>query len=139
MNPSYHHAYIAGNLITEFNNLKKYSVFSELTLDIEGKDHIPDISLYPKRKISYISGDIIRMSEMPLLAVEILSPTQGYQEALDKFKIYFGAGVKSCWLVVPISRSVIVYSETDKARTFSAGDVTDTVSDIHLPIDNIFE
>ncbi|MDM8550549.1 Uma2 family endonuclease [Desulfobacterales bacterium HSG2] len=138
MNPSCHHAYIAGNLITAFNNLKKYSVFSELTLEIGGKEHIPDICLYPKRKIDFSVDDIIRMKEMPLLTVEILSPTQGSQEALDKFKIYFGAGIKSCWLVVPITRSVIVYSEAEKYQRFHTGDVVDGVLDIHLPIEDIF-
>ena len=139
MSPSYHHAYIAGNLITAFNSLKKYSVFSELTLQIDGKDYIPDVCLYPKRKINYIAGDTIRMSEMPLLAAEILSPSQGSQEVLDKFRIYFGAGIRSCWLVVPISLSVIVYSEIEKAKAFYTGDVVDSVFDIHLPIDSIFD
>jgi len=139
MSPSYHHAYIAGNLITAFNSLKKYSVFSELTLQISEKDFIPDICLYSKRKISYGAGDIIRMTEMPLLAAEILSPTQGFQEILDKFGIYFGAGIKSCWFVIPISHSVIVYSGTEKYQTFYTGDITDSVLDICMPTDMIFE
>jgi Uma2 family endonuclease len=139
VSPSYHHAYIASNLSAVFRSLKKYSVFSELTLQIGGKDFIPDICLYPKRKIRYGSGDIIRMTEMPLLAAEILSPTQGSQEILDKFEIYFGAGIKSCWLVIPISHCVIVYSEMEKYQTFYTGDVTDSVSDICIPIDEIFE
>jgi Uma2 family endonuclease len=139
MSPSYHHAYIAGNLIAVFKNLKKYSVFSELTLQIGGKDFIPDICLYSKRKISYGSGDIIRMTEMPLLAAEILSPTQGSQEILDKFEIYFRAGIKSCWLVIPISHCVIVYSGMETYQTFYAGDVLDSVLDITMPIDEIFD
>ena len=139
MSPSYHHAYIAGNLIAVFKNLKKYSVFSELTLQIGEKDFIPDICLYSKRKISYGSGDIIRMTEMPMLAAEILSQTQGSQEILDKFGIYFGAGIKSCWLVIPISHCVIVYSGTEKYQTFYAGDITDSVLDICIPADAVFE
>lgn len=139
MSPSYHHAYIAGNLITAFNNLKKYSVFSELTLQIEGQDYIPDISLYPKRKVNFSAGDIVRMTEMPLTVVEILSPSQGTQEVLDKFRTYFGAGIKSCWLVVPVVRSVAVYSEPEKSQTFYTGDIDDRISDIRLDIDNIFD
>jgi len=139
MSPSYHHAYIAGNLSAVFNSPKKYSVFSELTLQIGEKDFIPDICLYSRRKISYGSGDITRMTEMPLLAVEILSPTQGSQEILDKFGIYFGAGIKSCWLVIPISHCVIVYSGMEKYQTFYTGDIIDSVLDISIPIDEIFE
>ncbi len=79
------------------------------------------------------------MTEMPLLAVEILSPSQGTQEILDKFKVYFDAGIKSCWLIVPILRSVMVYSEAEEAQTFHSGEVVDSVSDIRIPIDQIFE
>ncbi len=136
MSPSYHHAYIAGNLITAFNNLKKYSVFS---LQIEGQDYIPDIALYSKRKVNFSAGDIVRMTEMPLLVVEILSPSQGSQDVLDKFRIYFGAGIKSCWLVVPVVRSVAVYSESEKSQTFYTGDIVDNISDLRLSIDNIFD
>lgn len=138
MSPSYHHAYIAGNLIAAFHDLKKYSVFSELTLQIEGKDYVPDISLYPKRTINYAAGDIIRMTEMPLLAVEVLSPSQGSQEILDKFSIYFAAGIQSCWLVVPLLRSIMVYSEKEKAQSFHAGEVIDSVLDVRIPLDDLF-
>lgn len=139
MTPSYHHAYITVNLSAIFHSLKKYSVFSDLTLRIGEKDYIPDICLYPKRKINYIAGDIIRMTEMPLLAAEILSPSQGIQEIQDKFKVYFGAGIKSCWFIVPILCSVMVYSEAEEAQTFHSGEVVDSVADIRIPIDQIFD
>lgn len=138
MSPSYHHAYIAGNLIAIFHALKSYSVFSELTLQIGGKDYVPDISLYPKRTINYIAGDIIRMTEMPLLVVEVLSPSQGSQEILEKFSVYFGSGIQSCWLVVPLLRAVMVYSAMEKAQSFHTGEVIDSVLKLRVPLDDIF-
>jgi len=138
MSPSYHHAYITGNLIAAFHKLAKYSVFSELTIQIQGKDYIPDICLYSKREIDFTAGDIIRMTEMPLLATEVVSPTQCSQDAVDKFKIYIEAGIKSCWLVVPISRAVIVYSEIGNAQIFHTGDISDSVLGISFPVDEIF-
>jgi len=58
---------------------------------------------------------------------------------LDKFRIYFGAGIKSCWLVVPVVRSVAVYSESEKSQTFYTVDIVDNISDLRLSIDNIFD
>lgn len=50
------------------------------------------------------------MTEIQLLAVEILSTSQTIKGSTDKFKIYFGAGVKSCWFIEPFtfSKKVLV-------------------------------
>lgn len=136
MSPSLNHAYIQISLGAELRRLKKHSVFSELTLEID-KDYIPDICLYSKREINLLQ-DIPKMTEMPLACIEILSPTQTISELMDKFKVYFEAGVKSCWLVIPIARAVVVLSGPDKAETFATGEVVDNVLDIRLPIKDVF-
>jgi len=41
MSPSYHHAYVCSKLSAAFNNLEHYTAFSELTLQIQGKDISP--------------------------------------------------------------------------------------------------
>jgi len=138
MSPSYHHAYLAGKLITAFNNLNMYSVFSELTLQINGKDYVPDVSVYPQRDVNFSAGDIVKMTEMPLLIVEVLSPSQGSQDALDKFAVYFEAGIASCWLVVPVVRAVAVYSGVGQCQTFYAGTITDSITNIQIPMSAIF-
>ncbi len=137
MSPSYNHAYTHARLIAELSKNESHSVFSELALDI-GKDYIPDISLYPKRKIDWLN-DEVKVSEMPLLAIEILSPTQGSKELIDKFKVYFEAGIKSCWLVIPVARSIIVCTAPDRSTTFSDRDVVDKTLGLNLPIKAIFD
>ncbi len=138
MTPSYHHAYLSGNVIAALHKLKKYSVFSELALQME-KDYIADVCVYPKRKIYFSAGDMIKMTEMPLLAVEILSPTQGTQEILEKFVAYFQAGIQSCWLVIPVAQSITVYSSMEQAQTYTQDEIIDSVLDIRIPIQEIFE
>jgi len=138
MGPSYNHAYIHAKLIGALLKVGTYSVFSELTLDIDGADHVPDISLYPKRTINRLD-DVIRVSEMPLLAVEILSPTQGTWDVLKKFKVYFQAGVKSCWLVEPVTSAVVVCSAPGRARTFVEDEIVDETLGLRVPIKEIFE
>lgn len=139
MSPSYHHAYLSSNLIVALHPFKTYSVFSELTVQIDGKDYIPDICLYPKKTMNFASGDILRMTEMPLLAIEVLSPTQGTQEIIDKFKLYFAAGIKSCWLVIPSAQTVVIYASAEQAKTFSSGELVDEVMGITLSLQAVFE
>ncbi len=91
MIPSYQHEYACGNLIAALKGVEKYSVFAELTLFIE-KEYIPDICLYPKRKVEFGAEDIIRMTEMPVLAVEVLSPSQTTQDVLEKFTVFSARG-----------------------------------------------
>ncbi|MBF0117973.1 MAG: Uma2 family endonuclease [Desulfobacterales bacterium] len=137
MSPSYNHSLIQANLIAVLKTIKKYSIFSELSININGAEHIPDICLYTKRKP--IIRDIKRMEELPLLAIEILSPSQTVEEALNKFNIYFDAGIKSCWLVIAIPHNVMVFSSKDSYKTFFTGDVIDEIIDIKIPISEIFE
>lgn len=99
-----------------------YTVFIELSLDVSHLDReryqvkdelVPDVALYPKRPFS-LPRDILRMTEMPLRVVEILSPRQGTAGILEKFEAYFALGIPSCWLVDPLTQTVHVYqSPTD--------------------------
>ncbi|MEZ4734932.1 MAG: Uma2 family endonuclease [Caldilineaceae bacterium] len=144
---SYNHAMTQTNLGFLLKRLGGYSVFTELSLDTSGValDNVPkrdetrpDVCLYPKRSLSR-PFDILKMSEMPLLTVEILSPRQGIQEILEKFAVYFACGVQSCWLVDPITAIVAVYSSLDERTVFSTGEVVDKKLGIHLPFSEIFE
>lgn len=76
---------------------------------------------------------------MPLLIIEILSPRQSIDEILEKFRVYFKLGVKSCWLVLPPLQSVSVFSASNKEQTFSQGDVVDNVLNIRLAVEKIFQ
>jgi len=77
---------------------------------------------------------------MPLLAVEILSPRQGIDEILGKFKAYFALSVKSCWLIIPPNQSITVYSTAEQFKTFGTNDteVNDDKLDIRLSIARLF-
>ncbi len=137
MSPSYLHAYVSGNIIAVLHQCEQYSVFSELTLQLD-KDYVADVCLYPKRLVNFAAGDIIKMTEMPLMIVEILSPTQGIQEVLDKFAKYFEAGVKSCWLVIPVTQTVSVYSSMEQAQTFTQGDIVDQALNLQVAVQDVF-
>ncbi|MDM8568560.1 Uma2 family endonuclease [Thiotrichales bacterium HSG1] len=138
MLPYYNNAYAKAKLIGALLKLEKYSVFTDLTLNLDNKNYTPDISLYPKRDVNLSLPEPIEMIEMPAVAIEVLSHTQTLEEILDQFTVYFGAVVKSCWLVVPIGGAIVVYTSPEEAVHFTSGDVIDEQMNIHLPIDDIF-
>jgi len=137
MSPSLNHSCVQVALGAALFNLKQYSVFSELSLEIEGREYIPDICVYSKREINFVR-DIVRMTEMPLLAIEILSPSQVIQELLDKIEIYLNAGLQSCWLVVPTTCTVTIYHDLKNFESFSQGQIVDKKLDIRLGLSEIF-
>ncbi|OQY45015.1 MAG: hypothetical protein B6242_11505 [Anaerolineaceae bacterium 4572_78] len=136
--PSFNHSLLQARLSSVLTQLNKYNIHSELTLIINDKDYTPDIVLYPKRKTSWFD-DIIKMKEMPLAAIEIISPTQGTKELTDKFKLYFEAGIPSCWFVQPFPNMIAICTTPEDIKTFSSGDVIDETLDICFPLKDLFE
>jgi Uma2 family endonuclease len=80
------------------------------------------------------------MTQMPSLVIEILSPNQGFNEILAKFKAYFALGVKSCWLVTPALESIAVYSGNHYKPYDVAHDteVIEEALNFRIPIEKIF-
>ncbi len=111
----------------------------DISLEVQGKEFIPDVALYSKRKMKR-SEDIIRMTEMPLLAVEILSPKQSSQDVLEKIKVYFESNIKSCWFIVPATRTITVYKSFDDFTTYTENmQFTDENLAITLNVAELFE
>ena len=136
---SYHYSHAKAKLISALLKLEdKFTVFAELTLKIAEKDFQPDACLYLKREVDYSLPDIVRMTEMPVLAIEIISQAQTTDEIMERIAVYFANQVKSCWLVIPMAAAVVVYASPDSAQRFTSGDVVDELLDIHLPLQDIF-
>lgn len=55
---SRNHSYFQLNTGVSLKNQKKFSVFSELSLLIDGKEYVPDIAVYPHMKIIPIINKI---------------------------------------------------------------------------------
>ncbi|MCP4702526.1 MAG: Uma2 family endonuclease [Gammaproteobacteria bacterium] len=149
---SLNHSFIQAQLIGQLLKDERFTTLVELSLDInqtdlsqfgiKAKEELkPDVCIYPKKGVRFNkSRDVLRMPDMPLLAIEVLSPKQGIDDILTKFHAYFSLGVKSCWLVIPANESITVYSTPDDLKLFGRDDteVVDEVADIHLPVQNVF-
>lgn len=148
---SWAHSTIQSILAGLINKEGRFNAPVELSLDVSSidlsqfgiaeKEIEPDICLYTKKKRVEKGSDLVRMSEMPEVAIEILSPEQSITELSKKKLTYFALGVKSFWLVIPDNETITVYSAPNKFTTFDTKDaeVIDEVMDIRLPIKEIFE
>jgi Uma2 family endonuclease len=137
--PSFNHGVVQANLLFEIKNRHagQFTLVSELTLDME-PPMTPDISIYPNSVQPDWNRDVIRMVELPLTVIEILSPTQGVQDLLDKVYRYLDAGVKSCWLVQPSFRLIAIYTADPNPLIFTEGNATDPTNDITVSVDQVF-
>ncbi len=149
---SLNHSIVQARLTGLLFNDERFTPAIELSLDVsqidlsqfglKTKEELkPDISLYQGHRELSSLDDVLRMTEMPFLVIEILSPKQTLDELLAKFRAYFTLGIKSCWLVTPSIRAIAIYSQSKYLNTFSMNDteVVDEIGNIHLPMRKIFE
>ncbi len=137
--PSKNHAIIQTRIAIQLGTqyAETHTVMTEVKLFIAEKDAVPDIAIYPLIAFDPLH-DEIKMTQMPLGVIEILSPTQTNDELLAKVETYFNAGVQSCWLVIPTFRLISVFSDRQTSKTFIEGELHDSVLDIKLDISKIF-
>jgi Uma2 family endonuclease len=63
---------------------------------------------------------------IPDLAVEVLSPSNRYEEVLRKLGEYFRYGVREVWLVAPAERIVQVFTSPEELRNVRLGESLST-------------
>jgi Uma2 family endonuclease len=137
--PSRNHGYIQALItgaILRFRD--KYTPFGELTLQLGDLKVTPDVCVYPKMSVNF-QEDVVQMTEPPLLAVEIVSPSQSTQDVVDKITDMLEAGVESCWLVQPAMETVTIFTPGAKPNTVTSGTLTDPATEIEVEIDEIFD
>jgi Uma2 family endonuclease len=137
--PSKHHAIVQasiGGLL--FSKYPNYWTLPELSISFNGEAKVPDLAIYDKENFESEIEEI-RTNQIPLGAIEILSPTQNINELIDKSEIYFQSGVKSYWLVVPVLKTIFVFSSLDDYAAYLKDDVlVDDVLGIELDLKLIF-
>ena len=138
--PSTNHSIIQGKIAFELTlrYRKDYDILPEISLDTPGKGTVPDLAIYPKLILD-IRNDVIRRTDAPLLTIEILSPEQKLQDLIDKTYRYFDFGVKSCWIVLPSLKTIMVYSDVDTFEYIrSDKTLIDPNWGFELPLNDIF-
>ena len=138
--PSYNHALVQSRLVGAFLPFADFAILSELTLELpDARRLTPDISVFPHRASDW-RHDEIRVTAMPRMAVEIISPTQGLQEILDKLDLYFEYGVKSVWVVQPGMQAIVIYEpgEGSRPQVVTTGEARDPATGLTARLEEIF-
>lgn len=106
--PSFNHSYICAEIIGQLYQDKSVLPLPELTLAIEN-GITPDISVFPRGQVQPdFLKDIRKFDKMPVLAIEVISPSQDIQDLLDKSQMFIQAGVKTVWTIEPFTTMIFV-------------------------------
>jgi Uma2 family endonuclease len=85
----------------------------------------PDIAFVSKERIP--EGDFSEKfwEFAPDLAVEVVSPSESYDEVLEKIDDYLEAGVKAVWIVRSRKKTVSVYRAGQPTKVLTVNDALD--------------
>ncbi len=112
--PTLNHSNLCADIMEQIWEIRTFKPLPELTLDI-GNGITPDISVYLRERMKPdYWHDVVRYSEMPLLAIEVVSPSQGVQGLVEKAETLLAHGVKAVWVVEPVTKSIVVVTPDGK-------------------------
>jgi Uma2 family endonuclease len=137
--PSKNHAIVQGNLLFHIRSKAPHlRVLPEINIEFFDRERVPDLAIYDN--VVFTPGDDeLRLTEMPLGLIEILSPRQNIADLMVKRSEYFAAGVKSYWLVIPDLLTIYVFYSADDYDIFTRKEtLRDRVLDIELSLADIF-
>lgn len=125
--PNAKHSGIAGRIVGElFIYLKKNKigrVYPEAHFQIGKDKRIPDVAFVESAKIPETGEPEKFWDFAPDLAVEIVSPTDFYQDVLEKIDDYFAAEVKQVWLINPEKETLTIYFSRSETKLLTKNDV----------------
>ncbi len=115
----------------------QYDILPELELELSSGKCKPDVAIYENLSTNWFN-DLIYYSEPPLTVIEVLSPKQGLTDLTDKaFKVYFPAGVKTVWLVVPMLHICQILLPDGTQLTWPNGTMKDPITQLEVDVDHL--
>ncbi|MBO0930829.1 Uma2 family endonuclease [Fibrella sp. HMF5036] len=138
--PNAIHGSIQANLSFELKlrYRESYRIMSEISLATQPDGTTPDVVIYPSIVLDY-ENEPAKRTDPPLTCIEIQSPSQSNEEMVAKTNIYFRFGVKSCWVVLPSLRAVMVFTAPGQYQFFHHDDtLVDPQTGFELPLATVF-
>lgn len=90
-----------------------------------------DLAYIPPQLVATLPEDVYLIDGLPLLAAEILSPSDDQDDILEKVAAYLDAGVPLVWALEPVFRTVTVYRPGVPPEMFN--ELHELSGDPHLP------
>jgi len=133
--PGAEHARCQMRLGHQFMKTGTHAVLSELNLDLEGHRLVPDICVFAlkdePRNVTWVTTP-------PLIAVDIISPSQTVDEMTAKIELLLANGVPSVWFVLPFARVITIYQKGLPIISFTSGPLADPVTGLSVNVDEVF-
>lgn len=143
--PNAKHSGIAGRLVIELGiYLKKNKIgriYPEAHFQIGKDKRIPDVAFVESPKIPETGEPQKFWDFAPDLAIEIVSPTDFYQDVLKKIDDYFVVGIKQVWLINPEKETLTIYFSSSETKLLTKKDVLtceDILPKFNLKLSEIF-
>jgi len=70
---------------------------------------VPDVSFLSNEKLALIKNPNKFYDGTPDLAVEVISPSESYDDVQEKLEDYLSAGVKMVWIIRPKNKTITTY------------------------------
>jgi Uma2 family endonuclease len=120
---------------------------SEMLFDLRphlDRSRRPDVAFvsYDRWPRSRLIPRINAWPVVPDLAVEIVSPTNTFDEVIEKMQEYFQAGSRLVWVVIPGPREVYAYTSPTGVHIFTRADeltANPVLPEFRLPLEKLFE
>jgi Uma2 family endonuclease len=137
--PSKNHAFVQTRLIVAFaTQFTQYQVLSELSLQLGTSEKVPDLAIFENIKFTP-GNDEIRVEQIPLTVIEILSYNGFIEDLIANKNAYFENGIGSYWLVLPDLKSIYVFSSPFESEVYTHKDILkDEILGIELELKGIF-
>jgi len=90
-----------------------------------GRVRKPDVSFIRRERLPGGLVPIGITTIAPDLAIEVISPNDGYEEVDEKVADYFDAKIPLIWVVAPRTQTVLVYRHGGLSRRYSAAEELD--------------
>lgn len=143
--PNAKHSGITGRLVIELGiYLKKQKVgrvYPEAHFQIGANKRIPDVAFVLEERIPDTGEPQAFWNIAPDLAIEIVSPTDFYQNVLGKIYEYFDAEVKQVWLINPEKETLTIYFSSAETKVLLKTDTLtceDILPGFRLKLSDIF-
>jgi Uma2 family endonuclease len=78
-----------------------------------------DVAVFSAETVAGQSDETTLVDGAPLVAVEILSPSDRHEELTEKVRVYLECGVRVVWIVDPYFKTVQVHRPSVAPQTFN--------------------
>jgi Uma2 family endonuclease len=142
-------ACLLANVLAEFlNDFAKPARLGRAVIEVlfrlspGGPSRRPDVAFVDLENWPDDYGvDPAEWEQVPLIAIEIVSPSNTAAELAEKRADYFAAGVRHVWVVYPRQQQVEVYDSPTGSRVLRSNDVleaADVLPGFRLRISDLF-